>query len=431
VVVGGGQGDFANGGAYNWDAVINEGVWTFTDNIAHNNDNGLRVWQNSTRNHVIENFIAYNNGIGIFHGAYSNSYTYNGGILYGNEMQIKAASSNSNRVRVENITIDGAGLIDYGIQVIHSPLPGDRPVLIRNVTIRGCRKAAVMDSAAPEVHSTDIIQCNIEGAILLYPDAAPGETIRVQPVSGQAFQITKSGKSNIVPFAPTLWGNGKGLKGEYFNSPDFTRPALTRIDSNVSFSEWSTGVHYAITGKVYSVRWTGQVQPQYNETYVFYLGSGGGHRLWVDNKLILYSWEEHYPDVYRSTPIVLKAGEKYDIKLEYFNREGGTGMGLLWTCPGLPLEYIPQSQLYTDAVINPPQSPFVPETKVPTNPVHDYIEVQCIDSSFYQLFDTSGRLLKRGHLQPGTNYIYISYLSKGILLLKLSDIKKAFKLLKR
>lgn len=353
VVVAGSQGDHAEGGAYNWEAVINEGVWIFTGNMAHNCGCGLRVWQNSTRNHVIDDFIAYHNTWGMFHGAYANSYTYNGGTFYGCGIEIKAASANTNRVRLENITIDGAGIVDYGLQVIHSPLPGDKPVFIRNVTIRGCKVAAILDSAAPEVHSTDLIQCNITGPISVHKDAAAGETIRIQPKSGQAYQITKGGTTNIAPFAATIWGTGKGLKGEYFNSSNFTNPAMTRIDSNVSFTEWSAGVHYAITGSTYSVRWTGQIQAQFSEAYTFYLGSGGGHRLWIDNKIILDSWVEHYPDSFKSIPITLVAGQRYNIKLEYFNVDGGTGMGLLWTSPSQQLEYVPQSQLYTDAVITP------------------------------------------------------------------------------
>jgi hypothetical protein len=434
VVVAGGQGDHAEGAAYNWEAVINEGVWTFSGNMAHNNGNGLRVWQNSTRNHTIENFIAYHNGVGIFHGAYANRYSYNGGILYGNTMYIKAASSNSNRVRVENMTVDGAGIIDHGIEVIHSPLPGERPVFIRNTTIRRCKVAAIVDSAAPEVHSTDLVQCAIEGAIIVHKDAAAGETIRIQPVSGQSYQITKNGTSNIEPFAATTWGTGRGLKGEYFNSSNLANPAMTRIDSNISFTEWSTGVHYAITGNTYSVRWTGLLEAQYSATYTFFLGSGGGHRLWIGNKLILDGWIEHYPDVFRSAPVTLVAGERYEIRLEYFNTTGGTGIGLLWSCPGLPLEYVPQSQLYPDATIPPPPPPAPPpplqETIVVASVVNNYIEVQSPDNTFYQLYDAPGRLLKHGALVPGTNYIYITHLSKGALFLKLNGIRKAYRLIK-
>jgi hypothetical protein len=357
VVVGGSMGDFAEGGAYNWEATLIEGIWGFSGNMAHNNACGLRVWQNTTRNHVIEDFIAYHNGLAIFHGAYANSYTYNGITLYGNGIQLKAASGNSNCVRFQNAVIDGAGIIDNGIEIIHSPLPGERPLHIRNVTISNCKANAILDTNAPEVHSADIILCNITGPITLASGTAPGETLRVQPAGGTPYQITASGKSDIAKFAPTLWGTGKGLKGEYFNSNNFTNPALTRIDSNVSFSEWSTGVHYRITGETYSVRWTGKIQPQYSETYTFMLGSGGGHRLWIDNKLILDGWTEHYPGSFTSQPIALVAGQLYDIKLEFFNTSGGTGIGLFWQSPSLPREYVPQSQLYADAVVTPTNQP--------------------------------------------------------------------------
>ncbi|MDF2189676.1 PA14 domain-containing protein [Paraflavitalea sp. CAU 1676] len=430
VVVGGGQGDFADGGAFNWEANLNEGIWEFHDNLAHNNDNGLRVWQNSTRNHIIRDFTAYHNGVGIFHGAYANSYTYTGGILYGSPMIIKAASSNSNRVRVENITIDGAGIINNGVEVIHSPLKGTVPVFLRNVTIRNCKQAALLDSAAPEVHSTDLVQCTIDGAILLHPEAADGETIRVQPASGQPYQITKAGKTNIAAFSATTWGTGQGLKAEYFNQNDLSKPALTRIDSNVSFSEWSAGVHFKITGKAYSVRWTGQIQAQFSEEHVFHLGSGGGHRLWVDDRLILDGWQEHYPDVYRSSSIALKAGQRYNIRLEFFNTDDNTGMGLFWSCPGLPIEYVPQTQLYAEAVTPPPQPPTVSEPVVVAQVIRNYIEVHSPDNSNYHLYDAMGRLLKHGSLTPGTNFIYVTAISSGSLFLKLSRISKAYKLIK-
>lgn len=344
--------------------MVNEGIWTFVNNIAHNNDCGLRVWQNSTRNHVIEDFFSYHNVVGMFHGAYANSYTYTGGYFYGNGMQIKAASVNSNRVRIEDITIDGAGIANYGIEVIHSPLPGEKPVFVRNVTIRNCKVAAILDSAAPEVHSTDLVQCNISGNIQVHSQAAALETIRVQPVSGTPYKLTKSGKVSIAPFAAAVWGTGKGLKGEYFKSTNFTNHAFTRIDSNISFTEWSAGVHYALTN-TYSIRWTGKVQAQFTEAYTFFLSSGGGHRLWLNGKLILDSWAEHYPDTYQSPPQSLQAGALYDIKVEYFNNDARTGLGLLWSSKSQLLEYIPQSQLYasTTAAAPAPTSNRLPVAK--------------------------------------------------------------------
>lgn len=431
VVVGGGQGDFADGGAYNWEAVINEGVWVFRNNLAHNCDNGLRVWQNSTRNHVIEDFCAYYNGVGVFHGAYANSYTYNGGILYGNPFIIKAASTNSNRVRVENIELDGAAVIDNGVEIIHSPLPGERPILLRNVSVKGCRLNALVDAAAPEVHSVDLVQCNIEGNILLHPNAAPGETIRVQPLKGQPFQISKTGRKDIQAFAASIWGRGKGLKGEYFNSNDFTNPAFTRIDSNVSFTEWSAGLHYAITSEVYAVRWTGYLLPQFTESHTFYLGSGGGFRLWINRQLVANEWEEHFPGLFASTPVSLEAGKPVEIKLEFFNKNGGTGMGLLWTSNSLPLEYIPQSQLYAEPVdVDPPPTPEPETLELKGTIVNQYIRLDSPGNYSYQLYDSIGRLLQAGRIVTGANSIYINGAATGILFLKVASFSKALRLVR-
>ncbi len=426
VVVGGSMGDYADGGAYNWEAVLNEGIWTFRGNLAHNNDNGLRVWQNTTRNHVIEMFEAYHNQVAIFHGAYANSYTYNGGMLYGNGFKVKAASINSNRVRIENMIINGAGMIDYGIEIIHSPLKGERPVFIRNVGISGCNIAALIDTAAPEIHSVDLIHCDIKGSLYLHPDAAPGETIRVQPLYGETFEINKSGKSFIPRFAPAIWGDGDGLNSEYFNADNFSKLAFSRIDSNISFSEWGSRVHHRILQKNYSVRWTGSLMPQFTELHTFHLGSGGGHRLYINDKLIINGWTEHYPDNFTSPAMMLEAGKLYNLKLEYFNHDDRSGIGLMWSSASLSKEYIPQSQLFSRPVTSPPPTG---TPGVTARIFNDQLIIQSDVNTTFQLFDLLGRKLMAGRIQAGSNQITINSFAKGILLFKLNNSSTAVKLL--
>lgn len=62
------------------------GIWTFVDNVAHNNRvNGIFVWQNDENRHVVDRFTAYRNGaFGIEHGAYFNRYEYRGALLVDN-----------------------------------------------------------------------------------------------------------------------------------------------------------------------------------------------------------------------------------------------------------------------------------------------------------------------------------------------------------
>jgi hypothetical protein len=427
-------------GAYNWEA-DNEGVWEFKNNLAHNCEGALRVWQNTAKSHVIENFVAYHNGEGIFHGAYVNNYRYVGGTLYGSSFIAHAGCDHSGRMRIENMTINAAGL-PYGIQMIESPVSSALPMLVRNCTITGYTIAALTDSSDDETHAADIIQTN--GTFIVDPAAGSGEVLRIQPVSGQPVQKTTLGTVNIAKFAPTIWGDGTGLKGEYFNNTDFTDPAFTRTDHYVNVPEWTIGIeHYALENDLtYSVRWTGQVQPQYTTNYKFRLGSGGGHRLWVNDSLIIDSWEDHYPGEFESGYIALTAGEKYNIKLEYFNEDERSGINLFWECDSLESfspggEYIPQSQLWPTMgsslrVMKPATKTVAAATAVrdlivPTF-VKNSIVVQSPKEAAYVVYDLGGRLVNAGKLRQGINYIPVSGASNGMLLLKVDN--RLFKVIK-
>jgi hypothetical protein len=280
----------------------------------------------------------------------------------------KAASLNSNRARYENLIIDAAGL-DYAMILDEGPLDGPYPVFIRNCTITGHKKAGILNQSPEGSKRLDVVQCNISGTaggtlaaptspvdLYLSSEASAKENFRVQPVSGQPYLLTHLGKTNIAPFAATIWGNGNGLKGEYYNDADLSKLVFTRIDPYIVFQEWaSLGVHHKI-GNVYSMRWTGQVMAQFSEAYTFQLTAGGGHRLWVDGKLVIDKWQEDYPFSYNSAPINLVAGQKYDIKLEYFNSDTRSVIELLWSSVSTPLEYIPLSQLFASTISQPPSN---------------------------------------------------------------------------
>ncbi|MGF1514908.1 MAG: PA14 domain-containing protein, partial [Elainellaceae cyanobacterium] len=46
--------------------------------------------------------------------------------------------------------------------------------------------------------------------------------------------------------------------------------------------------------------------------------------------------------------ITLQAGQKYDIRLEYYENGGAALSQLYWSSASQPLEIVPQSQLYSD-----------------------------------------------------------------------------------
>jgi G8 domain-containing protein len=121
-----------------------EGVWEFQDCLAHNNAvNGIFVWQNTDRVHVIDRFVAYHNGnAGIEHGAYLNAYVYRDVTLVGNAeagVQLHAESSDRGDLRFERTTIDGAGITRFGFLAFEATLNG-APAVVCSPAISGVRR---------------------------------------------------------------------------------------------------------------------------------------------------------------------------------------------------------------------------------------------------------------------------------------------------
>ena len=67
------------------------------------------------------------------------------------------------------------------------------------------------------------------------------------------------------------------------------------------------------------MRWTGQIEARYSETYTFMTRSDAGVRLWIDGQLIIDAWDDHELSSHWGT-IDLEAGQRYDIRLEYYER---------------------------------------------------------------------------------------------------------------
>jgi regulation of enolase protein 1 (concanavalin A-like superfamily) len=149
---------------------------------------------------------------------------------------------------------------------------------------------------------------------------------------------------------------GTGLVGDYFDNSNFTGTMITRTDATVNF-DWGSGSPMAgIAADTFSVRWNGQVQPVYSQTYTFYTTTDDGVRLWVNNQLLIDKWIDQGPTEW-SGNITLSAGVKYTIKMEYYENGGGASAKLAWSSPSTPKAIIPQIQLYPPAPSNPPNAP--------------------------------------------------------------------------
>jgi len=369
VVVYGHSGDEHNLGAYAWNA-NSEGVWIFENNLSHSNRSGLFVWQNTSNNHTVTGHVSYNDHLGLFHGAYINSYTYTNCIFYNSLVRVKATSGNSSGVRFEKTLFDGANQRAYVAEIYPSPVSsGDDYNAFRECTFKNYSQVAVLMNTFPVSNEIPrkhvcLIKCNFSGKMLEFTKESQFDSkFFIQPASGPCTMISQTETKTIASFAPYLYGDGTGLRAEYFNGSNFDKLAYTRIDSMIMFQQWTydkgaspTQVHHRITGDGYSMRWTGKVEAQYTESYQFRMMGSGGFRLWVNHIKIIDSWTDRADnkDIVTSSTIDLIAGLKYDIKIEHMNMGGARGCQLFWECKSIGRSiHIPQSQLYSDTVIVP------------------------------------------------------------------------------
>ncbi|MBO8173606.1 MAG: hypothetical protein H0Z33_17195 [Bacillaceae bacterium] len=140
-------------------------------------------------------------------------------------------------------------------------------------------------------------------------------------------------------------GTGTGLLGEYFDGDQLTDLITSRVDGQIDFDWKNNDPAPGVGESDFSVRWTGQIEPLFSETYTFSTEAHGGMRLWINNQLIIDEWTDHHMSR-RSGEIYLEAGQRYDIKLEYREYNGVAMARLFWESESQPKAIVPQSQLY-------------------------------------------------------------------------------------
>ena len=185
---------------------------------------------------------------------------------------------------------------------------------------------------------------------------------------GPNYTIAAQSNAAVVIY-PSPTANGTGLLGQYYtnssttytNSNNFnpTNLFLTRVDPVINFIWGPTNPPPNLSNGLYTVRWTGQVQPQFSDLYVFDVRSDDGCRLWINDQLLINKWQSQGATDWTNA-IALQAGTRYDLKLEYLQAGGSAEAQLYWYSPDQSEEIIPTSCLYpTNGVGNSSNAPAV------------------------------------------------------------------------
>jgi hypothetical protein len=160
-----------------------------------------------------------------------------------------------------------------------------------------------------------------------------------------------------------LVGTGDGLMGSYYpNRHLHGTPVTNRVDGLIDFdfqylvrqgatnAMIFTNQCLAVLGMPkkdeFSVRWNGEMQAQFTEPYTLSAESDDGVRVWLNEQLIIDDWFSH-SNKEASATVNLVAGQRYLLRVEYFQNRGDTRMKLSWSSPSTPKRVIPQSQLYS------------------------------------------------------------------------------------
>jgi len=152
---------------------------------------------------------------------------------------------------------------------------------------------------------------------------------------------------SLMSLISTAPAERAGLRAEYFNDQSLTgTPQFIRTDSTVDFTWGTNSPGTPLVPGLFSVRWRGMVEAQYDETYTFYTNTSDGVRLWVNGMLLVDNWTNHSV-VENSGSIVLKAGQKYNIMMLYYKNSGGNATAQLsWSSPSTSKAIIPSDCLF-------------------------------------------------------------------------------------
>ena len=147
--------------------------------------------------------------------------------------------------------------------------------------------------------------------------------------------------------SPTALGSGTGLMAQYFLTVNETELAQTLVDPSIDYV-WNGGVQNTILGDRsdnFSVIWSGYIEAPVTGTYTIYGLTDDGMQIHIGETNVVDAFYYQAPTEYAGT-IDLVAGQRYPIRIRYFQGGGGTEAHVSWQPPNGVKEAIPTARLY-------------------------------------------------------------------------------------
>lgn len=162
-----------------------------------------------------------------------------------------------------------------------------------------------------------------------------------------------------LALAPSVNGQN-GVRGNYFTNQYFIGTPVVRDDAAINF-DWGSGSPVSgVPVDHFSVRWSGEVEPLYDDIYTFYAGSDDGARLWVNGKRLISNWQAHMVTT-NSSSVILRAGQRYLVQMDFYDQTAGAIASLAWSSPHQSYQIIPNARWFLPIAGSnrPPNTPLI------------------------------------------------------------------------
>lgn len=186
-----------------------------------------------------------------------------------------------------------------------------------------------------------------------------GLTLNVGPAGDG--QIPLLQQERLLQLGEWLRVNGEAIYGTraYKKHTEEKMIDISRIDSTINFDWVRNSPDPRIRVDHFSGEWNGYVVPSFNETYTFTAKADDGVRVWIDGKLIIDQWNKQDQTLdgfvqgaqttqTHASSISLKKGQRYTIKVDYFEDVQNASIEVKWASKSQKEEVIPYSALFTD-----------------------------------------------------------------------------------
>ena len=160
------------------------------------------------------------------------------------------------------------------------------------------------------------------------------------------------GDLDIIPEQYLSSENGEsGLKGEYFDNPDFSgTPIFTQVDKQLDFS-WGQQAPAGLQKDNFSIRWTGRLAVPESGKYTLGVTSDDGSRVILNGKEVILNWGDHAMES-QTAQVELLKDQPVEIVVELYEHRGDAGLQLQWKLSqGSPLEEAVQAARVSDVAL--------------------------------------------------------------------------------